>query len=812
MVRAFARQCSPFSNVSIFLLLIGIAVPAVAQSNAGSVAGVVSDPLGARVAGARVTLTRDGKQSAETVSDPQGEFTFNSIASDRYQVVVTATGFEAYAGAPFFVGAGRSVVDVPLQIGQLKQDVVVTASATAVPQSQVGASVTVVDRATIDTLSKPDVLEALRIVPGADVVQTGGRGGTTSLLVRGGASNFNKVLIDGVPANDIGGAFDFSEVTTTGVEDVEMLRNANSVLYGTDALTGVVSLTTRKGHTRVPELGLSIDGGSFSTGREDVSLGGAVERFDYFADYTHFNTDNSVQNNDYRNDTFASRFGWALGRNTALSGTVRHMNSSYGSPNGTELYGIADDSSSKNDATYVSASFQSQMNERWQTTIRFASMDQNYHSVNPSPTGQPFDPFGFGANYLGNVVTLHGGNGYNVTGQAILDYSGTYPQPYDATTSRRGVYGQTTAHLSNLLDLTGGARLEHEDGSTIYNGGAPSATTRTNGGVFGEARLTFHQVFLNAGLAYDHNTVFKSAVTPRVSVAAYLRDPSPTEAVGDTKLTLNAGTGIKAPSISQELSSLYTLAQASGSPALSPIGPERNRSFDAGIEQGLWAGRARVRASYFDNRFSNLIEYVSKSVLPQLGIPISSLTDSQFGAYVNSSSYYARGLETSGEAKFGPMVRFIGSYTYMHAVVTQSFASSALAPAINPAFPNIPIGAYGPLVGSAPFRRPSNLGSLLVTVTKGPAQVALAGYFAGKADDSTFLSDGYFGNTMLLPNHDLDAAYQKFDFSASYRIVPRVRWYLSVENVFNQAYYATFGFPALTRGARTGVTVTLGGR
>ena len=109
--------------------------------------------------------------------------------------------------------------------------------------------------------------------------------------------------------------------------------------------------------------------------------------------------------------------------------------------------------------------------------------------------------------------------------------------------------------------------------------------------------------------------------------------------------------------------------------------------------------------------------------------------------------------------------------------------------------------AYGPLVGAAPFRRPSNLGNLLVTVAKGPAQVGLAGYFAGKADDSTFASDGYFGNTMLLPNHNLDAAYQKVDLSGSYRIVPRVRWYVSVENLFNQSYNATFGFPALTRGA-----------
>ena len=817
MARTFTRRFVPVRIPSILIMLLVVAASASAQHNSGAVSGVVTDPLSARVAGATVTLTRDSVPAAETVTGAQGEFAFNAVASDRYQIVVTATGFEPQSTAPFFVGAGRTTMDISLQIGQLRQDVVVTASANAAPESQVGASVTVIDRETLDALAKPDVLEALRIMPGADVVQTGARGGMTSLFVRGGASNFNKVLIDGVPANDIGGAFDFSEVTTTGVEQVEMLRDANSVLYGSDALTGVVSLTTRKGRTQIPEVSLSVDGGSFATGREDVSAGGAVDRFDYFADFSHFNTDNSVANNAYRNNTFASRAGWAFGRGTELSATARHMSGSSGIPNGVELYGISDDSSQTGDATHVSASLQSQMSDRWQTTLRFASMDQGYHTINPSPTGQPFDPFDSGfANYLGSVVTLCGANGYCATGQAILDYSGTYPQPFDASTTRRGVYGQTTAHLSNVLDLSGGARLEHEDGATVFAGGAPSATTRTNGGVFAEARATLHRVFVNTGIAYDHNAVFKSAVTPRLSVAAYLRDPSSTQAFGDTKLTLNAGSGVKAPSISQELSSLYTLARMSGSqavvPGLSPIGPERNRSFDAGLEQGFWGGRARARASYFDNQFSDLIEYVGKGVLPRLGIPASTLTPSQFGAYVNSSSYSARGLETSMEAKFGPMVRVVGSYTYLHAVVTQSFASSALAPAFNPAFPTIAIGAYGPLVGAAPFRRPSNLGSLLVTVAKGPAQVALAGYFAGEADDSTFLLDGSFDNTMLLPNHHLDAAYQKLDLSVAYRIVPRVRWYLSIENLLNQTYDAAFGFPALPRGARTGVAVTLGGR
>jgi vitamin B12 transporter len=143
--------------------------------------------------------------------------------------------------------------------------------------------------------------------------------------------------------------------------------------------------------------------------------------------------------------------------------------------------------------------------------------------------------------------------------------------------------------------------------------------------------------------------------------------------------------------------------------------------------------------------------------------------------------------------------------------VTQSFASGALRPAINPSFPGVAIGAFSPLVGARPFRRPANSGTLVATYVQGPAQVTIAGSFVGQADDSTFLSDPSFGNSMLLPNRDLDAAYQKVDLGASYRFHPRLRGYLSIENVAGQSYQAAFGFPALPRTFRGGMTVTVGG-
>ena len=99
--------------------------------------------------------------------------------------------------------------------------------------------------------------------------------------------------------------------------------------------------------------------------------------------------------------------------------------------------------------------------------------------------------------------------------------------------------------------------------------------------------------------------------------------------------------------------------------------------------------------------------------------------------------------------------------------------------------PGIPIGAFEPLVGARPFRRPTHAGTLLASYARGPAQVTLSTFFSGKQDDSTFLSDEFFGDSMLLPNHNMDEGYQKVDLAASYRLHRLLQWYVSLENVLN---------------------------
>jgi len=785
---------------------------AAAHAQTSTVNGTVVDPLGGRLPGATVALVGESSPAGETTSGSDGAFTFTNVAPGRYQVTARLSGFEAATSAPFFVGAGATAtIAVSLPLGPLQQAVVVTANATEITQAQTGAPVTVIDAETLAAINKPDVLEALRLTPGANIQQSGARGGNTSIFLRGGNSNFTKVLIDGVSANVIGGAVDLAQLQTTGVGRIEVLRQSNSVIYGSDAMTGVVNIETRRGRTRVPELLYTLDGGNFGTVHNDLAVGGAIKRFDYFSDYSYFDTDNELPNNSYRNHTYAGRFGAVLGRATDLSGTIRHIDTRYESPNAFDLFEIADDSTQENRLTFGSIAASSQWNNRVQSTVRFGMMDQTANYLNPAPTGTYVDPFGFGGNYLGQVVTVAGANGYSVTGRGILDYGfGPYPSTFDSRVARNTMSGQLSAQVAGDFQLSGGARYEHEKG---YDDPEEDPTaTRNNGGLFVEGRGSLgRRLYVSGGLGYEHNEAFKSAVTPRVSLAVYLREAGKA-GVGGTKVTFNAGKGIKAPSLSQESSSLYELLQAvPGAPTVDPIGPERSVTFDVGLEQEFAGGQARARLSYFHNDFEDLIEFVGTGVLPRLGVPPAAATATAFGAYVNSQSYKAQGVEATFEAAVARHLRVMASYTYLDTEVTESLSGGVLAPAINPAFPGIPIGQYAPLVGGRLFRRPPHSGSFMLAYSQGRADLAVSAFISGKRDGSTFLDDEFFGYSLLLPNRDLESGYQKVDLSAGYRVHPRLKGFVSLENLFDKDYDATFGFPALGLAARAGVTVTLGG-
>ncbi|MBZ5501754.1 MAG: TonB-dependent receptor [Acidobacteriia bacterium] len=793
----------------LLFVLISFSRPASAAPQ-GILRGRVIDPLGAVVPGAKVALLENSKEIAHTQAGPEGAFEFAGLNAGRYSVRVQASGFENEESAPAFVpGEGTAQLDVIVRLGSLRQQMVVSSTGTAMPESQVGASVSVVDQRQLDDANHQDVSDELRTVPGAQVVRGGRMGSVTSLFIRGGESNFNKVLIDGIPANDIGGYMNLGTVAAAGVDEAEILRGPNSALYGSDGLASVINLTTRRGTTGTPEITYAADGGNFSTMRHDGSIGGAYHAFDYFSEFARFDTRNGIPNNSFHNGTYAGNLGWAANATTELRLTVRHSAAKSGDPNATAFYGIPDDSWEQARDTYVGVTAQNQTTPRWHNLARFAYADQHYSLTNPSPTGT-LDLFG---DYVGNTVTICGANGYCTTGSAILDCGlayCAYPSTYQTSAMRRSIYAQSDYQARPDLGVTGGFRYEHENGS---------GETRDNFSGILEGRGSLkRRLYVTAGVGLDQNAVFGFAATPRVSLAYYLRRPSTDGFFSDTKLKFNFATGIKEPNTYQQASSLYqVLLQSPGGPALisqygiSPVGAERSRSFDFGAEQGFWNNRARLGVTLFHARYYDLIEYVGHDALPLLGVPPSVALAAGWGAYINSDSHRAFGAELEVKANIGHGLFVRGNYTYLDAVVTRSFTSDALGPSYNPAFPTIPIGVYSPLVGARPFNRAPHSGSLVVDYARRKFGVALSGSFVGRRDGSTYLTDAFYWTTMLLPNRNLQAGYQVVDLSGRYIVNAHVTTYVSVSNLFSQHYQAEIGYPSLPLAFRAGMKFTFGG-
>jgi iron complex outermembrane receptor protein/vitamin B12 transporter len=779
------------------IAVILFAISAHAQSTP-SVHGKVVDQLGSRIPEAKLVLLQNDKTIVEGKSDAEGAFSLAAQQEGRYSLRVEAAGFATQTVPVDVRKSGKTEeLTVTLSIGPLAQQIVVSATGIPTPETQVGASVSVIDSEQIDALNKLDVLENLRLVPGAQVVQTSQRGGSTSLFIRGGESDFNKILVDGIPVNNIGGNFDFAQLSNNGVGSLEVLRGSNSVLYGSDALSGVVNITSAHGTTPIPELQYSADGGNFGTLHQDVLLGGSVRGLDYLSEFSDFQTQGSYQNDYFHNNTVSTNVGWQLNPTTGIRAIFRHIATNVGSPNGILFYGISDEAWQTNRNTYGSVSAQQQTTEKWHNSVQFNFAQFDLLYVDPYPVGQPFE-----GNYLGNVVTVRGANGYSVTGQAILDYGGTFPEEYPDYEARRSLYAQSDYQF--LKDWTGifGFRYEHEDGEG-YTRDNYSTMLQGHGSIA-------HRLFATFGVGLEHNSFFGFAATPRVSLAYYFRKTTNAGIFGETKLKFNFGKGIKEASTLEQAGALINLL----TPALiqqygvGPIGPERSRTFDFGLEQRLWNGRSLVGITFFDNNFYNLIAFLNPGELISIGVPsnVANSTPSD-GAYVNATSEWTKGFEVEYKHDLGHGLLFQGGYTYLDGFVTKAFNDSSY----NPLFPTIAIGAYAPLQGARPFLRAPHSGSLALFYNHRNFTAALNGYLVSRRDDSTFLSDPYYGNTMLLPNRNLAPGYQKFDLSIGYSLTHYAKVYTSIENLLSQHYQPAFGYPAAPFEIRSGLTFTIGG-
>ena len=208
--------------------------------------------------------------------------------------------------------ANDSQVTVKLALAVATETVVVSATRTAAPADEFGASTESLSGPQLEVMRPVAANDALRFLPGAIVATSGQHGGLGSLFVRGGDSRYNKVIVDGVPVNDPGGTLDFGTLPLFEEDRLEFLRGAQSTLYGSDAMTSVVQTWSRTGSTPVPELRFGADASNYGTENGYASLAGANGRFDYNVFGNQFNTSGSGPNDDYSNSLEGTNLGTKL--------------------------------------------------------------------------------------------------------------------------------------------------------------------------------------------------------------------------------------------------------------------------------------------------------------------------------------------------------------------------------------------------------------------------------------------------------------------------------------------------------------------
>jgi outer membrane cobalamin receptor len=244
--------------VGIFLILSLTAVAVAADLKVK-----VVDPSSAAVSGAQTLLVRvnDSKILSTQTTSAEGQAVFRLPEAGSCQIKVLAPGF-----APETVDvSSQSELTVKLRLAPSSETVVVSATRTPVPGEAAGADFDTLSGAQLTTMQPVTANDALRFLPGAVINTAGQRGGLSSLFVRGGESNYNKVIVDGVTINEPGGTFDFGTLSLAQGDRMEFVRGAQSTLYGSDAMTSLIQVWTRAGNTPTPELLIGADGGNFST-------------------------------------------------------------------------------------------------------------------------------------------------------------------------------------------------------------------------------------------------------------------------------------------------------------------------------------------------------------------------------------------------------------------------------------------------------------------------------------------------------------------------------------------------------------------
>ena len=474
-------------------------------------------------------------------------------------------------GGPAFAQSGP-----PIEL----EPIVVSATRTALPLDQVGSALTVITRDEMEQRQIRFVADALRTVPGLSVTRAGGIGSQTLVRIRGADEDQTLVLIDGVEVNDPSSVsgFDFANLLTDDVERIEVLRGPQSVLYGSDAVGGVINVITRKGGGPF-RASAGVEGGSFGTVRGSAGLAGGLAdgRIRYSLNAARLHTDGiSVANerrgnsekDGYDNLTLSASLGASLLDNLDVDVVGRFTDAEREGDGFAGGVG-AIDAEEDNDTVQKFGRVQARLallDGRWQHRVGLSGADSSIDYLTDGLKTSSFD---------GTKTKLDYQTDLSLSTEALL--------PADHTISV-GVEREreTAASKSAFSDFD------------------RSITTSS---VYSLYQLAlFEDLFLTAGGRFDDNDRFEDATTYRLTAAYQVEETG-------SKLRGSYGTAVKNPT-------LYDLYGYDATFHPNPdLEPEKARGWDIGIDQALLGDRVLLGATYFDQRLDNFISLTGQTVV-----------------------------------------------------------------------------------------------------------------------------------------------------------------------------------------------------
>ena len=494
-------------------------------------------------------------------------------------------------------------------------EVVVTASRIDTKKSQVASSVTVITAEELIKGQYRSVAEALRQVPGVDIVQSGPVGGNVAAFIRGANSEHTLVLLDGIELNNpatTNRAFNLANLTLENVDRIEILRGPQSTLYGSDALGGVINIITKRGAEGSNGFVSSEAGsyesftqvGGFTYGAQDLDVSAGITRQDVGNISAASARTGNREHDGYENTSLTGRVAYNASELLDLSISTRYGQSGASLDNSGGAGGDDPNRRLRNDEFFTIA--QAKTHPLDDTLSQVFSLSYSNHDLsdnNDPDVAHPIDLTR--SSYSGDLFKMDAHNNWKISEYFSLVLG-----------------GQTERERASSEYLSESAFGPFED-----NLGGQSA--RTNA-LYSEGKVSWHEdASIDLGLRVDDHSIFGSATTYRIAPAVFV--------TSSTKLRGTVGNGFKAPSLVQLYSSFGN----------SDLEAERSTGWDVGVDQEVWGKDVTVSGSFFHNSFDNLISFNSSTFVLE-----------------NIARSHTQGFEFSGDWQIVEGLTAKTTYTY----------------------------------------------------------------------------------------------------------------------------------------------------